>query len=51
MLFFESKWDRSLVPDVISPGPVDGLKNLNGVWKLKRFCITYTELIFKFLSR
>ena len=25
-------------------------KNLNGVWKLKRFCITCTELIFKFLS-
>ena len=25
-------------------------KNLNGVWKLKRFCITCIELIFKFLS-
>ena len=23
-------------------------KNLNGVWKLKRFCITCIELIFKF---
>ena len=26
-------------------------KNLNGVWKLKRFCISCMELIFKFLSQ
>ena len=25
------------------------LKNLDGVWKRKRFCITCIELIFKFL--
>ena len=26
-------------------------KNSNGVWKLKRFCITCINLIFKFLSK
>ena len=26
-------------------------KNLNGVWKLKKFCISCIELIFKFLSQ
>ena len=27
---------------------MDGFKNLNGVWKLKRFCIACIEFIFKF---
>ena len=40
-----------LVSDVISPEPVDGFKNLNGVWKLNRFCINCIELILKFSSQ
>ena len=39
------------MPDVISPEPVDGFKNLNGVWKLIKFYVTCIELIFKILSQ
>ena len=34
MIYFQSQWTD--------------FKNLNGVWKLKRFCITCVELIFEF---
>ena len=52
VFFFDSKMEKGILRQFayLQSQWMD-FKNLNGVWKLKRFCINCIELIFKFLSQ
>ena len=51
VFFFQSKVEKGLLRQLfyLQSQSMD-LKNLNGAWKLKRFCITCIKLISTFLS-
>ena len=51
VFFFDSKVGKGLLRQLMYlQSQWMDFKTLNGVWKLKRFCMACTELIFKFLS-